>query len=276
VPDFRIPLEFSHAAFRFAHAMVRDTYRINRRPGAEFEISRALRQTSAKNPGSMPLDSNWIVQWSYFFDLRGKALTPNLSKRIGPKFSNKLIGLDELDDQQSKRLSYRDLLSGSFVELWSVAGLIERIDQKGGADLLKLSPFTDADARRKMIRDWLGPAHPPDLTDADITTLSDDPPLLLFILCEAAFDPKVRGLSLGVIGSIIVAETIFKILALDPLLFEPGSKSLGESLEKLSRHMYGKNNPNYLADIPEIATMADVIRYTAKLCGLESEQSAFL
>jgi hypothetical protein len=52
------------------------------------------------------------------------------------------------------------------------------------------------------------------LTDEDIETLSNDPPLPFFILFEAM--QQTEGLQLGLLGSIIVSETIFGALASDP------------------------------------------------------------
>ena len=49
IPDERIPLEFSHAAYRFGHCMVRNTYKINAIPG-EQKITAALLTTSSRGP----------------------------------------------------------------------------------------------------------------------------------------------------------------------------------------------------------------------------------
>jgi hypothetical protein len=46
------------------------------------------------------------------------------------------------------------------------------------------------------------------LTQSEIDTLVADPPLPLFVLIEAATHPDARGLRLGPLGSIIVADTI--------------------------------------------------------------------
>ena len=65
-------------------------------------------------------------------------------------------------------------------------------------------------------------------------SLADNPPLPFFILFEAAMDPESRGMRLGVLGSILVAEVVFGALQLDPLPSEIGAKSLKEALGKLS------------------------------------------
>jgi heme peroxidase len=60
-----IPLEFSHGAFRFGHAMVRNKYRINDR--ATFDLVDVLGRNSTHEPVNMPLGKNWIVRWSHLF-----------------------------------------------------------------------------------------------------------------------------------------------------------------------------------------------------------------
>ena len=48
-----MPLEFSHGAFRFGHAMVRDSYRVNSRERQDFV--NALVQSSVHRPGGLPV-----------------------------------------------------------------------------------------------------------------------------------------------------------------------------------------------------------------------------
>src|SRR4029078_5874842 len=75
--------------------------------------------------------------------------------------------------------------------------------------------LTDRAWRVDQLREWLvsGQAYGA-LTDADIETLSNDPPLPFFILFEAM--QQMEGLQLGLLGSIIVSETIFGALARAP------------------------------------------------------------
>ena len=57
-----IPLEFSHGAFRFGHAMLRDTYRIG--DFTDATLADLLRLTSARSPNAVPLSRRWIIRWS--------------------------------------------------------------------------------------------------------------------------------------------------------------------------------------------------------------------
>src|ERR1700731_4555137 len=58
---WQIPLEFSHGAFRFGHAMVRPEYVIN--DLSTHDLNNTLEKTSANDPVNMPLDATWIVRW---------------------------------------------------------------------------------------------------------------------------------------------------------------------------------------------------------------------
>ena len=66
---WQIPLEFSHGAFRFGHAMVRPEYVIN--DLATHDLNNTLEKNSANDPVNMPLDATWIVRWSHFFRNQG-------------------------------------------------------------------------------------------------------------------------------------------------------------------------------------------------------------
>ncbi len=68
------------------------------------------------------------MQWSQFFEIGGSK--PNLSRRIGPKFSYAL-GSDKIfpaiDETNRVGLAYRDLMSSALAGLWSVDHLIEEL-----------------------------------------------------------------------------------------------------------------------------------------------------
>src|SRR5262249_60398202 len=81
----------------------------------------------------------------------------------------------------------------------------------------------------------------------EIEPLSNDPPLPFFVLFEAMQQHGARGLHLGPLGSIIVAEVIFGALA----IARPGEEF--SSLADLS----GKHYPTDVFEgIPNIECMA--------------------
>ena len=182
---WEIPLEFSHGAFRFGHAMVRPEYQIN--DLSLHDLNNTLEKSSVNDPANMPLDETWMVQWSRFFEINGS--TPNFSRRIGPHLSDGL-GNDQIfpafDETERVGLLYRDLLGAGLAGMWSVDALIAEIGNRRPQLIAASRLLTDRAYRVDQLREWLvlGQAYGA-LTDQDIETLSNDPPLPFFILFEA-------------------------------------------------------------------------------------------
>src|SRR6195256_5888720 len=151
---WQIPLEFSHGAFRFGHAMVRPEYHIN--DIFTHDLNNTLEKNSANDPVNMPLDSTWIVRWSHFFEIGGSK--PNFSRRIGPFLSDGL-GNDQIfpaiDQTDRVGLLYRDLLGSALAGLWSVDALIAEIAVRR-PHLVNMSPLlADRCYRVEQLREWL-------------------------------------------------------------------------------------------------------------------------
>lgn len=267
--SWEIPLEFSHGAFRFGHAMVRPEYQINDLSLHDLNIT--LEKSSVNDPANMPLDETWMVQWSRFFEINGS--TPNFSRRIGPHLSDGL-GNDRIfpafDETARVGLLYRDLLGAGLAGMWSVDALVAEIGNRRPQLLAASRLLTDRAWRVDQLREWLaaGQAYGA-LTDRDIDTLSNDPPLPFFILFEAMH--QMQGLKLGLLGSVIVSETIFGALAGDPQ--SAGGGSLADQLDLVSREFY---LANVLQEIPEISSMAELVEFTTDVAGLQQAVPVFL
>jgi len=153
--------------------------------------------------------------------------------------------------------------------MWSVDALIAEIAARR-PDFIALSRLLgDRAWRVAQLREWLSSASAAygGLTPADIETLSNDPPLPFFVLFEAMQQPEARGLHLGPLGSIIVAEVIFGALA----IARPGEEF--SSLAELS----GKHYPTDVFEgIPDIECMAQLAEFTAETAGLQQAVPAFL
>ena len=182
---WQIPIEFSHGAFRFGHAMVRPEYHIN--DLSTHDLNNTLEKSSANDPVNMPLDSSWMVQWSRFFEINGSR--PNFSRRIGPFLSDGL-GNDQIfpafDETSRVGLLYRDLFGSAIAGMWSVDALIAEVAARR-PHLINMSRLlSDRAWRVSQIREWLASAPVyGGLTPEDIETLANDPPLPFFILFEA-------------------------------------------------------------------------------------------
>jgi len=271
--DWQVPLEFSHGAFRFGHAMVRPEYVIN--DLATHDLSKTLEKTSANDPVNMPLDATWIVRWSRFFEIQGSR--PNLSRRIGPFLSDGL-GNDQIfpavDRTNRVGLLYRDLLGAALAGLWSVDALIAEIAVRRPHLINPSRLLADRPYRVGQISEWLAgePAYG-GLTSDDIETLANDPPLPFFILFEAMRQPQTEGLCLGPLGSIIVSEVIFGALERSASPARHNAGSLIEALAEVSAEYYPTN---VFEGVPEIERMDQLVEFTAEIGDLRRAVPAFL
>ncbi len=270
---WQVPIEFSHGAFRFGHAMVRPEYHIN--DLSTHDLNNTLEKSSANDPVNMPLDSSWIVRWSRFFEINGSR--PNFSRRIGPFLSDGL-GNDQIfpafDETDRVGLLYRDLFGAAIAGLWSVDALIAEIAVRRPHFINMSRLLADRAWRVSQIREWLASAPVyGGLTVEDIETLSNDPPLPFFILFEAMQQPEAKGLCLGALGSIIVSEVIFGALPQNSLLSGNGANSLVETLAHLAADYYPTN---VFADVPEIERMDQLVEFIAEVGDLRQAVPAFL
>ena len=268
---WEIPLEFSHGAFRFGHAMVRPEYVIN--DIFTHDLNNTLEKNSANDPVNMPLDASWIVQWSRFFEIGGSR--PNFSRRIGPYLSDGL-GNDQIfpafDQTNRVGLLYRDLLGASLAGLWSVNALADEVAARRPQLISASRLLADRAFRVNSIREWLASETSYGrLTAEDIETIADDPPLPFFILFEAM--QQTDGMCLGTLGSIIVAEVIFGALADNALSAEHDAGSLAEALARICSEYYPTN---VFEELPEIDRMDQLVEFAADIAGLRQAVPAFL
>jgi len=258
-----VPLEFSHGAYRFGHAMVRSAYRVNSNETIETQF--ALRLSAQASPQFVPVTENWRVDWARFFDL-GET-QPNLSRRIGPTFSGVLDSesrFPALGNDDATGLANRDLVSACYAGCWSVPMLFAKLKDGPLRDLIP-----DFRVWQSPISAWLGegstggaePFEPRDVND-----LVCDPPLPFFVLFEAARSddgltptPTGGGRRLGPIGSIIVAETVFGAMRNHPVAFEDANPDLGGKLEAACAALV--NSRAVLAPLADIKTMSDLVRF---------------
>jgi hypothetical protein len=270
---WQVPLEFSHGAFRFGHAMVRPEYVIN--DLSTHDLNNTLEKNSANDSVNMPLDDTWIVRWSRFFQIKGSR--PNFSRRIGPYLSDGL-GNDQffpaIDQTNRVGLLYRDLLGAALAGLWSVDALLAEIAVRRPHFIGMSRLLADRPYRVSRLREWLAsePAYG-GLTAEDIESIADDPPLPFFILFEAMQQPQAEGLCLGPLGSIIVSEVIFSALADNALAAGRGTGSLSEALAELASEYYPTN---VFEHVPEIERMDQLVEFTAEIAGLQQAVPAFL
>ncbi len=272
-PGAGMPLEFSNGAFRFGHAMARDSYHFGDAEEA-LPLGTTLRQSSGRSPDLMPIRRIWVAQWSRFFHLPG-GQQPNLSKRIGPQMSSNFVtdGLfDPLAEGDPWGLAYRDLLSAGLSGLHSVDSL--------AANLLALRPglaaasplLADRAARQQALIGWLGQRpRVSRLGAGDIAALAVEPPLPFYVMFEA--EREAAGRHLGVLGSVLVAETLYGAMARDPLPAEAGGGTLAAQLDRLCAEWLG---PFRFRPLPDSQDMAGLVGFLARHYRLEQADPPFI
>lgn len=270
-----VPLEFSHAAYRLGHAMVRRSYVFNDEIPLGEGIQDALKLRSSVRPYKFPPTKNWIADWSRFFDVGNRP--PQPGRRIGPSyngvllsermFGNLLVGsipgtapspadLDHLPDSDCAGLLLSDLIRGTIGGLQNLEALIAALPQPVATASRLLS---DKVARATELRRWLE-ASPIAFAEAELDHLSADPPLLLWLLFEAAVE--TNGYSLGTLGSVIVGDVFLARLA------PSGDDDIDMAATSgLLARLFGDEVPS---------TMPEIILFTAAALDLEQVMPAFV
>ena len=191
---FRMPVEFSVAAYRFGHSMIRDQYWLNSNfptasLGQVFEFNR--------NP-HLPVRSNWIVDFNAFFSTGIPVPVFNRARKIDTGLANGLTALPGLTGLMA-HLAERNLLRGLALGLPSGQAM---------AKSFGITPLTAAEILAGL------PTSQADALQAGSGALLKRTPLWYYVLREAAV--LRNGEQLGPVGGRIVAQTFLTMLRRDP------------------------------------------------------------
>jgi hypothetical protein len=186
-----MPVEFSVAAFRFGHSMVRDDYKLNdRHPNVPTFVPRARSGPTLAGFRRFPRELE--IEWKHFFSI-DPATRPQMSMRIDATLAQQLAHLPP----DGASLPYLNLRRGNDLGLphgGAVAGALD-VEPLSEAELLAALP-PDADARAREL-------------------VVHQTPLWYYILSEARARAD-GGLRLGPTGGQIVAEVVNGLLQADP------------------------------------------------------------
>jgi hypothetical protein len=205
-----MPIEFSVAAFRLGHAMVRDTYAWNKIFEGIFgslDLLFTFSGLSGDLGGGSRLPSNWIADFRRLYDFteagRADLAVPtaqfNRAMRIDTTLVNPLASLPGFAAGEDN-LAFRNLRRAKMVTLATGQQMVTFLKNKGVTPLTKLT--------NAQIRDGNNGADLSGLTQSQRDKLLQDTPLWFYILREAEFNNgKLKG-----VGARIVAETFHRAI----------------------------------------------------------------
>jgi len=205
-----MPWEFSGAAYRLGHSMVRQGYNHNRlfrfpqpriAPGTFnffFQFTNLSGGLSSGIPGQGTFPSNWVIDWRRYFELPAPPAIKaefNHSRKLDPFLADELHKLPGADPNSPEAsLAFRNLKRGVRIGLPSGQAIARAMLKED-----TFSPLTLAEIQSG-----------PDGAEAKRLGFDKATPLWYYILKEA----QVRGQSekLGPVGSRIVAEVFIGLL----------------------------------------------------------------
>ena len=209
-PEMGVPLEFSMAAFRFGHAMIRRNYYLNKDFNPEslkrlFTMIVLCNQANFEpmaNAGSDTLPKEYIINWTNFLE-GGR----NKARAIRTEMVDPLFGLFDDTDVKMEGLAAQDLKRAYMMRIPTGQAIARELNVQ--------DPLTAADMKQVL--------PPEQFTILESSGLLERTPLPFYVLAEAKkqadkLEPPEnpdKG-KLGPVGGRIVAEVIIGLIRNNP------------------------------------------------------------
>jgi hypothetical protein len=211
---FFLPLEFSVAAYRFGHSMVRSVYdfNVNFNTSGEPAVPATLEQlfTCTAFNGQLrdfdTLPDNRIIEWENFAGTGGAM---NKARRLDTQLVEPLFELRNMQGEREPgvgaHLAVRNLLRGYLLRLPTGQAVAQALREtlKEACDIPVLTPGQIESVAEQVPVSSNGESQLDVLRDANFLTRT---PLWFYILAEAK--ALAGGQHLGPVGSTIVAEVL--------------------------------------------------------------------
>lgn len=194
-----MPVEFSVAAYRFGHSMIRTDYHIN---DGDFNPATLIELFEFVRVPRLPVFSNWVVDFNRLFET-GRELPINYAKKIDTHLSKQLESLPGADptDRIMRTLAIRNLLRGLAFGVPTGQSVAEYM---GGVPLTESMIKENATPKELEILNTCG------------GRLLKKTPLWYYVLKEAEL---TGGNSLGQVGARIITEVFIALLETDKRSF---------------------------------------------------------
>jgi len=217
-----IPLEFTLAAYRFGHSMVRANYEFNVHFSTGGTIQRAatFRElfTFARLKGTLggvgnpSVPENWIIEWDKFTD---GEVTRKIDTRLTPEINDRLPG----DAGETVRAGMRSLGERNLLKGYATA----MPTGQAVARAMGLAPLAGVNLLNAVPVELRAAAMP----------FMDRSPLWFYILAEAGDPSGPKGATLGPVGSRIVCETLHALAEASDFEMPEFSETPNGALDKI-------------------------------------------